>query len=346
MTALIPKLGKTAQRIASLHKMLKELKVNELEEFKGGIESLHYKNSLDSLLKEGIETCRSNKKSVLILDDFDRLDPEHVFRILNVFSATLFDDQGALDEESNQINRWGFDKVIIVGDYRNIKSIFHHKYGQDTEFEGYFDKFTSSHVYDFNNKAAIAEAIPLILDQIKHSNGDALAVNMGSGSIVWPLREVFLQALEIDEINLRQIYKPATVQFNALNKITTIQNVQPTHTMYLQISLQILAGVFMGKEKVLDVLGKTRNRDLSQATRFNQAFATEYIAHCLWENRGEDNISAAIGVRMQELDLLKAYSTPEPLASLQATLDHHYRSDYVLVHKFVCDFLTAFVGML
>ena len=62
------------------------------------------------------------------MDDLDRLDPESIFRLLNIFSS-FFD--------RNQKNKFGFDKIIIVADYENIKNIFHHKYGEETDFEGY-----------------------------------------------------------------------------------------------------------------------------------------------------------------------------------------------------------------
>ena len=48
----------------------------------------------------------------LIIDDFERIDPEHIFRILNVFSSHM---------EGDENNILGFDHVIIVGDIENIK---------------------------------------------------------------------------------------------------------------------------------------------------------------------------------------------------------------------------------
>ena len=39
------------------------------------------------ILSEKIKELSGDKKSVLILDDFERIDPEHIFRILNILSA-------------------------------------------------------------------------------------------------------------------------------------------------------------------------------------------------------------------------------------------------------------------
>lgn len=53
------------------------------------------------------------------------MDPEHIFRILNVFSAHFGDD---LDADFSH-NKFGFDKVLLLCDYDNIKNIYHHFYG-------------------------------------------------------------------------------------------------------------------------------------------------------------------------------------------------------------------------
>lgn len=104
---------------------------------------------VSNLLKEKISTEKGEKKSVLIIDDLDRIDPKQLFRILNVFSAH-FDLP-----PDNQENKFGFDKIILTGDVKNIKSIFHHFYGSETDFNGYFDKFFSKEIFELNNQKII-----------------------------------------------------------------------------------------------------------------------------------------------------------------------------------------------
>ncbi len=79
---------------------------------------------------------------ILVIDDLDRIDPEHIFRILNIFSA-----HDKLGE-----NKFGFIKVILVCDINNIKHIYHHFYGKNVDFFGYINKFYSSEVYEYSNK--------------------------------------------------------------------------------------------------------------------------------------------------------------------------------------------------
>lgn len=84
-----------------------------------------------------------SKKVVLMIDDFDRIDPEHIFRILNVFASQC-------DNEVNSNKKFNFDHIIIVCDIDNIRNIFHYKYGTGTDFTGYIDKFYSKQIFRFD----------------------------------------------------------------------------------------------------------------------------------------------------------------------------------------------------
>jgi len=111
--------------------------------------SIYEHNYITKVINTFLSELRSNekKKNVLIIDDLDRVDPEHIFRILNVLSAhnTQYDTE----------NKFLFDHVIIVCDINNIKHTFHHKYGNLVDFEGYIDKFYSTDFFYFNNIDAI-----------------------------------------------------------------------------------------------------------------------------------------------------------------------------------------------
>jgi hypothetical protein len=99
------------------------------------------------------------KKTVLLIDDLDRLDPDHIFRLFNVFS-------GHFDKVSGD-NKFGFHKTIFVCDIHNIYEIYKHKYGEYADFKGYVDKFYSLVPFDFDSKTYIKKEIYSILQQIK-----------------------------------------------------------------------------------------------------------------------------------------------------------------------------------
>lgn len=94
-------------------------------------------------------------ENVLIIDDLDRLDPEHIFRLFNVFSVNF---------GSNEIeNKFGFDKIIFVCDLENIRKIYEHRYGKGVDFEGYIDKFYSTNPFKFNTNQLLSNYITDLL---------------------------------------------------------------------------------------------------------------------------------------------------------------------------------------
>lgn len=129
-----------------------------LEAFEKRIQALpFYRLALvDQIIREGLSQLTHDnegnpaRESVLIIDDLDRLDPAHIFRLLNVFSVH-FHEEGQ--------NRFGFDRVIVVGDIQNVRSIFQAQYGQETDFSGYIDKFYAKEVFSFQNPFGIKTSI-------------------------------------------------------------------------------------------------------------------------------------------------------------------------------------------
>lgn len=177
----IPKIGKTVDKI-----------ITGLVEFKKLLDEKESQVTLDEgkLIKEYIErfettsgsifendvysklintlVCRlkeSGKKVVLIVDDLDRIDPDHIFRILNVFAVHF----NAYDLNENE-NKFGIDKVILCCDIDNIRSIFRNRYGADVDFNGYIDKFYSRGIYYFDNTIEVRKQIDGLLRSLKYDS--------------------------------------------------------------------------------------------------------------------------------------------------------------------------------
>lgn len=105
---------------------------------KGG---LYEHDSYTDLIIETLKYIKeSGYKTALIIEDLDRIDPAHLFRILNVLGAHI-DDHIYKDYEN--INKFGFDNIITVFDYNMTEHIFHHFYGKNANYKGYINKFTS-----------------------------------------------------------------------------------------------------------------------------------------------------------------------------------------------------------
>lgn len=119
---------------------------------------------ISELIKNKVNELKWDKKSILILDDLDRIDPEHIFRLLNIFWAHY-------DNKNNNLpNKFWFDKIMLVCDYNNIESIFYHKYWKEADFSWYIDKFFSVEKYDFDNKFIIIQYLDEIIKNYKINN--------------------------------------------------------------------------------------------------------------------------------------------------------------------------------
>ena len=140
---------------------------DELSRFIDSIEmdlkSTFEEDFITKLIQNACKELKSNgEEVVLIIDDLDRIDPDHIFRILNVF-ASHFDYQGLTELP----NKYGFDKIILVGDIQNIRNIFKSKFGGQADFNGYIDKYYSKQFFHFENKKSIQKQIGNIFNRIK-----------------------------------------------------------------------------------------------------------------------------------------------------------------------------------
>lgn len=125
-----------------------------------------------NLIKKTISDYKRqhNKRIVLFIEDLDRIDPAHLFRILNVFSAHMDNCYkfGVKADKTLIGNKFDLDNVVLVVDYRNMRKIFHHFYGEETDFSGYISKFTSSSPFYYSLKE---ERIAYIIKEVERITG-------------------------------------------------------------------------------------------------------------------------------------------------------------------------------
>lgn len=95
----------------------------------------------------------SRRKVCLVFEDMDRIEPCHIFRILNVISAQMdYCYKYGMPPKSNNLigNKFGVDNIVICLDYSNLQSIFHHFYGSKACFEGYVHKFSDKGIFHYS----------------------------------------------------------------------------------------------------------------------------------------------------------------------------------------------------
>lgn len=133
--------------------------VKVIEQLSSGAGNIYELDLLSYLIIRTLQQIKNDgKETVLIIEDLDRVDPAHLFRILNVFSAHIdrvyqCSDKSVKDAEGNIVevdtlkNKFGFDKVLLVLDYETTHHIFSHFYGEQANYLGYISKFIEHNVF-------------------------------------------------------------------------------------------------------------------------------------------------------------------------------------------------------
>lgn len=117
---------------------------------KGG---LYECDAYTQMIEKAIQYINNSqeKKTILIIEDLDRIDPAHLFRILNVLGAHI-----DCCNEKIISNKFGFNNIVTVFDYEITEHIFHHFYGEKANYSGYINKFMAHYPFNYSiNQIAI-----------------------------------------------------------------------------------------------------------------------------------------------------------------------------------------------
>ncbi|MDF2476486.1 MAG: hypothetical protein K0S24_1969 [Sphingobacterium sp.] len=269
------KLGKSISDILGLLKLEKDkfdefygdLKTNEFETIKAYLESfeggrgLKEFDTISALISEILRRLKTEtKQNVLIIDDLDRIDPEHIFRIFNVLSAHR-------DYHTSK-NKFGFDKVILVCDIENIKRIYEHRYGKHVDFQGYINKFYSKSIYSFNNSRYIREALTDYLDGLKYEDfsRDLKYFRLNSANrdgfykTFLYLLQLFVEHRKLSLRSLKNIDKIPLTQHNFFNKETQSNDNIVTSYKFL-VLIQYMSILFGSRQAFMKAVKELKEED-------------------------------------------------------------------------------------
>lgn len=174
-TKMLSKLDKKLEDYKSKYKNGAQIAENIIESTVNKKGSIYEFDVVSQLICDLIDQYRkkyNRKKIILLIEDLDRIDPAHIFRILNVFSAH-FDRYNVSWNEAKAkgrfyVNKFKFDKIVTVCHYENIKNIYHHCYGKNTDFNGYIGKFSATKPFYYSLQAELKNYI------LKHIHPDLL----------------------------------------------------------------------------------------------------------------------------------------------------------------------------
>ena len=136
---------------------------------------IYENDAITRIIRECIQQYKEKnkyKKVALVVEDLDRLDPAHIFRILNVLSAHMdYCNRWGVESDSSLAgNKFGFDNIVLVLDFDNLREIYRHFYGCQDSFEGYINKFCGNGIFRFSLNDIREEFVYNMIDQECHLN--------------------------------------------------------------------------------------------------------------------------------------------------------------------------------
>lgn len=283
--------------LQSMKKKYDEFKKNggelgvKLEHFMASFDDkgIYESDPITSILCDIIKDWKklhSHKKVCLVFEDLDRIDPAHIFRILNVISAQV--DYGykyGASPRSNSAvgNKFGVDNIVVCLDYDNLENIFHHFYGAKTCFDGYINKFSDRGVFTYSLQEQVNQFYVNELARVTGmENKVVLAIMNKYDFLTYTLRQLYHA---VDDIG-KQISLP-----QALNRVV------PHRGLFIMAAIMRRLG--LSDEKIITII--------SEAFRSQPQLIGAYAATSMMLRRKIENGALAFSLGEMENGYILTY---------------------------------------
>ncbi len=220
---------------------------------------------------------KNKKKVVLVIDDLDRLDPDHIFRLLNIFSAHI--DFGGVEND----NKFDFDKVILVCDYNNIESVFTHRYGLNSNFSGYINKFYDD-IYWYNSSSLIKEIISSYLSKIETDAGHNVFDRNG---VYDHIKFILNELLDKKLISFRNLVKfKRSVKLSSsyrtkMKNLSKQSTILQLYTLHADLIILFFVTFFNNNKEFLKIIEKAENDEIVNVSPLTRDVFLDYISNLL-----------------------------------------------------------------
>ena len=227
--------------------------------------------------KEIEEVEEVRRETVLLIDDFDRLEPMQSFRLLNILSTN--------DNETNTgQNKFGFDKIIVVCDINNLRDCFKHINGTSNAFNGYIDKFYSTQIFYFDIKNDLVNAINSWFHEI------AIAPDERS-EFHKDYRCVFQRMIDCGELNIRSLTKMKDTSI-----VVPITNTYRSQFYdYLGLFFAILRKMFVGDKEIANAILLCASKNVLFSYKRCESVVNEALCIMHPKKKENDKIVVQIG---------------------------------------------------
>lgn len=260
---LLPKLENLCKEIDKFHsdanKQAETARiVSFLDSLKMDTGSIYENDIITTIIQRILKMeGKAGKKSVLVIDNLDRIDPEHIFRILNVFSTHM-----DINKNLSINNKFGFEKIILVCDIHNIQNIFKNKFGIDVDFNGYIDKFYSVEPFYFQNYEQIYKVCESAISNIKVKFLlDKADREFSSFSHNDSIYNILIALIDNDLISLRQVLNFSG--FSVKKAIISYQNIPINVSSKSPIlEMMLISKIMGGYEYLITAIKKLNDKNI------------------------------------------------------------------------------------
>lgn len=184
----------------------------------------------------------NRRKVCLVFEDMDRIDPAHIFRILNVISAHMdYSYKYGISPKSKSLagNKFAVDNIVVCLDYNNLKHIFHHFYGPKACFDGYINKFSDKGIFHYSLHEQVQQFY--INELVRVSDMDVNALG------------VIMEQFDFTAYTLRQFYHATNGVGLHISLPFHSSNVVPHRGLYIIAALLRILG--QSDEDIINILG-------------------------------------------------------------------------------------------
>jgi hypothetical protein len=290
-----------------------------LESFTKKPGSAHEEDIFTQIIRNLLNQIKENgKKTILIIDDLDRIDPEHIFRLLNIFAAH-FDSPTYKCEE----NKFGFNQIMLVCDLNNIRNIFFHKYGQNVDFTGYIDKFYSKDVFVFDNLKVIEDTTENVLNSIEFCDVSKICLQSGDKhkEIVFMVLKELIRSHSLNLRNLGKVWKLKYI-FQSKEIVCINSRRMSSSQFYELILIDFLISFFGDIENLKTAVTKTVNSNIIPRHNKNNQYECATILTLILQ---ETHFFETINVTRNATHILK-------VPNFSFKLGHDYHSNLYFIN--------------
>lgn len=264
---------------------------------------------VNQLKQQTNEKKESTKETFLIVDDLDRIDPDHLFRILNVFSAQM--------DRNDTNNKFNFDKIILVFDQENVRNIFENRYGANVDYTGYIDKFYAHKIFEFSNTDGLKKDVIKLLNSIKTNNRISFDSQDGNNEgVVY----VFERLIEENVLTVRRLLKVLGSEMSYDYSTLMFNDVPGTYkesSFHILFITRLLLFIYDDWEEMIIAIKSTIESEKEKLYRRNYPMES-IIQDCL--------IILAIDRHRLETNVSKSYSFISNGSKLNVNFNINYDS--------------------